>query len=60
MTRQAVTYSGAFSWQTTARDAYDQYGRVQDAYDPDGNHTVTGYTVDSAGLTTGEMSLRAG
>jgi RHS repeat-associated protein len=55
MTRKASGYSsGAFTWQTTARDTYDQYGRVEDAYDGNGNKTVTGYTVNSAGLTTGQ------
>ncbi len=29
------------------------YGRVEDAYDADGNETVTSYAVNSAGLTTG-------
>jgi hypothetical protein len=53
MTRKAVSYtSGAFTWQTIARDTYDKYGRVQAAYDADGNETDTSYTVDSAGLTT--------
>jgi RHS repeat-associated protein len=55
MTRKAVTYaSGAFTWQTTARDTYDSYGRVEDTYDGNGNKTTTAYTVDAAGLTTAE------
>lgn len=55
MTRQASGYSsGAFTWRTTARDTYDQYGRVLDAYDGNGNQTVTAYTVDGAGLTTAQ------
>lgn len=55
MTRTASGYaSGAFTWQTTARDIYDPYGRVLDAYDANGNETVTSYTVNSAGLTTGQ------
>ena len=54
MTRQASGYSsGAFTWPTEARDTYDTYGRVEDAYDADGNETVTSYAVNSAGLTTG-------
>lgn len=54
MTRQASSgASGAFTWQTEARDTYDTYGRVEDAYDADGNETVTSYTVNAAGLTTG-------
>jgi RHS repeat-associated protein len=54
MTRKAAGYSGgAFSWQTESRDTYDSYGRVEDAYDADGNQTVTSYTVNAAGLTTG-------
>jgi RHS repeat-associated protein len=55
MTRKASGYSGsAFTWQTTARDTYDSYGRVEDAFDGNGNETVTAYTVSSAGLTTGQ------
>ena len=55
MTRKASGYSGsAFTWQTTARDTYDSYGRVEDAYDGNGNETVTAYTVNSSGLTTGQ------
>ncbi len=55
MARKASGYaSGAFTWQTGSRDTYDGYGRVADAYDADGNETVTGYTVNSVGLTTGE------
>jgi len=42
-----------YTWQTESRDTYDTYGRVEDAYDADGNETVTSYTVNSAGLTTG-------
>jgi RHS repeat-associated protein len=54
MTRQASGgASGAFSWQTETRDTYDTYGRVEDSYDADGNETVTSYTVNAAGLTTG-------
>ncbi len=54
MTRRASGYaSGAFTWQTETRDTYDTYGRVEDAYDADGNETVTSYTVNAAGLTTG-------
>jgi hypothetical protein len=55
MTRKASGYSsGAFTWQTTARSIYDQYGRVEDAYNGNSNETVTAYTVNSAGLTTAE------
>jgi RHS repeat-associated protein len=55
MTRKAAGYSsGAFTWQTTARDTYDEYGRAEDAYNGNGNETVTSYTVNSAGLTTGQ------
>jgi RHS repeat-associated protein len=45
--------SGSFTYQTVKRDTYDLYGRVVDAYDGIGNESVTSYTVDSAGLTTG-------
>jgi RHS repeat-associated protein len=54
MKRSASGYSSGFTWQTTARDTYDQYGRVEDAYDRNGNETATSYTVNSAGLTTAE------
>ncbi|HEX3963174.1 MAG TPA: hypothetical protein VHZ03_42170 [Trebonia sp.] len=54
MTRKASGYSSGFTWQTTARDTYDSYGRVEDAYDGNGKETVTAYTVNSAGLTTGQ------
>lgn len=55
MIRKASGYSsGALTWQTTARDTYDQYGRVADAYDGNGNETVTAYTVSTAGLTTAQ------
>lgn len=54
-TQKASGYSsGVFTWQTSARDTYDSYGRVQDAYDGNGNETVTNYTVSTAGLTTAE------
>jgi len=41
-----------YTWQTESQDTYDSYGRVEDAYDADGNETATSYTVNSAGLTT--------
>jgi RHS repeat-associated protein len=54
MTRQASgDAGGTFSWQTETRDTYDGYGRVQDAFDADGNETITSYTLNAAGLTTG-------
>jgi len=56
VTESAEGYSGSTAdwpdWQVTARDTYDSYGRVQDAYDGNGNETVTTYTVNAAGLTT--------
>ncbi|SDZ65206.1 RHS repeat-associated core domain-containing protein [Asanoa ishikariensis] len=53
MTRKALDYvSGAYTFQTTARSTYDNYGRVADAHDGNGNKTATRYTMDSAGLTT--------
>ena len=55
MVRQAKSGApGSFAWQTEKRDTYDSYGRVQDAYDANGNETVTSYTVNAVGLTTGE------
>jgi RHS repeat-associated protein len=57
MVRQAVSGTpGDFTWQTVKQDTYDSYGRVQDAYDGDGNETVTAYAVNSVGLTTGETT----
>jgi RHS repeat-associated protein len=53
MTRSAASWSsGAFTYQTTRRTAYDSYGRITASYDGNGNKTTTGYTMDSAGLTT--------
>jgi RHS repeat-associated protein len=56
MTRNAAGYSGTTaawpSWQTTARHAYDSYGRVLNSYDGNGKDTTTAYTVSAAGLTT--------
>jgi RHS repeat-associated protein len=55
MTRKAVSYaSGAFTWQTESEDTYDEYGRVEDAYDGNGNETSTAYSVTADGLTTAE------
>lgn len=55
MARKASTYSGgSFQYLTTSRSKYDSVGRVTDAYDGNGNHTVTGYTANSAGLITGK------
>jgi YD repeat-containing protein len=58
MTRKASGYSGsAFTWQTETQDTYDAYGRVLDAYDADGNETVTTYTVNAVGLTTAQSDV---
>jgi RHS repeat-associated protein len=55
MTQKSSGYSGgAFSYQTTARSAYDSYGRVITAYDGKSNMTTTAYTTAS-GLTTATM-----
>jgi RHS repeat-associated protein len=54
MTQTAEGYSGgAFTYLTTARSRYDEYGRILDAYDGGGNKTSTAYTMNSQGLTTG-------
>jgi len=54
MTRQASGYSaGAFTWQTKSKAKYDSVGRQTNAYDGNGNDTVTAYTADAVGLTTG-------
>lgn len=59
MVRQAKSGTpGSFTWQTQKRDTYDSYGRVVDAYDANGNDTVTSYVLDAVGLTTG-MSVAA-
>jgi len=53
MTQKASGYSGgAFSYQTTAKTAYDSYGRPTAVFDANGNKTTTAYTMNSAGLTT--------
>jgi YD repeat-containing protein len=55
MVRQAKTGApGSFTWQTEKRETYDSYGRVLDDYDGNNNKTVTTYTVNAVGLTTGE------
>ena len=55
MVRQAVSGTpGSFTYQTEKRDTYDSYGRIEDAYNADGNETVTTYTVNAVGLTTGQ------
>lgn len=60
MTRHASGYSGgAFTWQTQTRATYDAYGRPADGYDAGGNKTMTRYTVDAVGLTTGATVTNA-
>ncbi|MER5639403.1 RHS repeat-associated core domain-containing protein [Kitasatospora sp. NPDC002227] len=56
MARQATTYSaGAFTWRTGTRNTYDStYHRLASATDGNGNTTNTGYTVNTAYLTTGQ------
>jgi len=58
-TAKANAYSsGAFTYQMVSEKTYDNYGRVEDSYDADGNETITGYTVTS-GITTGELVTNA-
>jgi RHS repeat-associated protein len=53
MSRAASTWaSGAFTYQSTTRAAYDSYGRPTAAYDGNGNKTSTAYTMNAVGLTT--------
>jgi RHS repeat-associated protein len=60
MVQQASGYvSGAFTYQTTQRAAYDIYGRVITAYDANGNKTTTMYAVNAVGLTTGSTITNA-
>ncbi|WP_145793482.1 polymorphic toxin-type HINT domain-containing protein [Kitasatospora atroaurantiaca] len=60
MIRQAADYaSGAFTWQTAKRTTYDTYGRPLAATDANGNTTITAYTVNSVGLTTGTTITNA-
>ncbi|MFJ9710837.1 RHS repeat-associated core domain-containing protein [Streptomyces sp. NPDC101234] len=56
MTRKATDYgSGAFTWRTTAKNAYDStYRRLASTINGNGNTTSTSYTVNSAYLTTGQ------
>jgi hypothetical protein len=44
--------SGAFTWHTIGRAKFDSLGRQTDAYDGNGNDTVTAYTANSVGLVT--------
>lgn len=60
MVREAADYtSGAFVWQTTSRTKYDSIGRTTDAYDGNGNDTVTAYTANAVGLTVGQTVTNA-
>ena len=53
MVRKAADYTGgAFTWLTTERAKYDSVGRKTDAYNGNGNDTVTTYTTNSIGLLT--------
>jgi len=53
MTEKASGFSGsAFSYQATAKTAYDSYGRPTAVFDANGNKTTTAYTMNSVGLTT--------
>ncbi|MEW2300872.1 polymorphic toxin-type HINT domain-containing protein [Streptomyces sp. NPDC006655] len=56
MTRNATDYgSGAFTWRTSAKNTYDStYHRLASTTNGNGNTTTTGYTVNSAYLTTGQ------
>src|SRR5262249_50666590 len=54
MTERASGYAGgAFSYQVSAKNGYDSIGRLTDAYDANGNHTITSYAMNAVGLTTG-------
>ncbi|WP_433374757.1 RHS repeat-associated core domain-containing protein [Streptosporangium sp. CA-115845] len=56
MTRRASGWtSGSFGYQTGDRSVYDSYGRVTTSYagEDDEAKTVTAYTMNSVGLTTG-------
>jgi RHS repeat-associated protein len=60
MIRVAADYTGgAFTWQTRSRAKYDSIGRQTDAYDGKGDDTVTTFTANSIGLTTGRTVTNA-
>ncbi|MEV6738702.1 RHS repeat-associated core domain-containing protein [Streptomyces sp. NPDC051104] len=45
--------SGAFTWQTSKTQVFDSRGRITTTYDANGKKTVTTYTDDAYGSTTG-------
>ena len=54
--------SGAFTWRTDSTTTYDtpaRYSRPLTTTNADGETTTTGYTINSAGLTTGESTQNA-
>ncbi|WP_433459403.1 RHS repeat-associated core domain-containing protein [Micromonospora sp. CA-248212] len=54
MVRKASDWvSGAYVYQTTDKAEFDAYGRVTGSWDGNGNKTITTYTDNTAGLTTG-------
>ena len=60
MVEKASGYSGsAFSYQATAKTAYDSYGRPVAVFDANGNKTTTAYTMNSVALTTGTKVTNA-
>ncbi|WP_435208055.1 RHS repeat-associated core domain-containing protein [Micromonospora sp. bgisy143] len=54
MVRKASDWvSGAYVYQTTDKAEFDAYGRVTGSWDGNDNKTITTYTDNTAGLTTG-------
>lgn len=55
LTRTAVSGTpGSFTWQAGNEEAYDDYGRATSSTSPLNYVTTTAYTMNSAGLTTGQ------
>jgi RHS repeat-associated protein len=54
MTQTAEAYTGGvYTYKTTAKSTYDEYGRVRKVYDGNNNLTETTYAMNAAGLPTG-------
>jgi RHS repeat-associated protein len=56
-TAKAWTTS-SITWLTTSTSVYDAYGRVTDATDVRGNHTLTAYTPATGGPVTSEKTTQ--
>ncbi|NMO50688.1 RHS repeat protein [Actinoplanes sp. TBRC 11911] len=50
--------SSSITWLTTATSVYDAYGRVTDATDVRGDHTLTAYTPATGGPVTSQKTTK--